>query len=70
MNNRITSKANLYQRRAGFSEADLPPTIRDACFAAFNLNISYIWVDCLCIVQNDAEDWALEAPKMGSRYEF
>jgi hypothetical protein len=33
-----------------------------------NLNISYIWIDCLCIVQDDAEEWALEAPKMGSVY--
>jgi len=68
VNYRITSKANLHQRQVGFSETNLPPTIRDACFAALNLNISYIWIDCLCIVQDDAEEWALEAPKMGSVY--
>jgi hypothetical protein len=65
----ITSKANLSQRQVSFSESDLPATIRDACFAAVNLDIPYIWIDCLCIVQDDAVEWALEAPKMGSIYD-
>jgi hypothetical protein len=59
---------DLHQRQIEFNEEDLPPTIRDACFAASNLNIAYIWVDCLCIVQDDADEWALEAPKMESIY--
>jgi hypothetical protein len=33
-----------------------------------NLEIPYIWIDCLCIVQDDAVEWTLEAPKMGSIY--
>lgn len=35
---------------------------------ALNLDIPYLWIDCLCIVQDDAVEWSLEAPKMGSIY--
>ncbi|KAI0803522.1 heterokaryon incompatibility protein-domain-containing protein [Xylaria sp. FL0064] len=32
------------------------------------LGIDYIWIDTLCIVQDDAEDWQREAGKMKSVY--
>ncbi|KAI0903684.1 heterokaryon incompatibility protein-domain-containing protein [Ustulina deusta] len=32
------------------------------------LGIEYIWIDTLCIVQDDAEDWKREAGKMKSVY--
>lgn len=32
------------------------------------IGIPYIWIDCLCIVQDDFEEWTLEAPKMGRIY--
>jgi hypothetical protein len=33
------------------------------------LGQKYIWIDSLCIVQNDPSDWAKEAAKMGEVYE-
>lgn len=68
LNHRITSKANFRQRQLGFTDAVMPPTIRDACFVTLELNVPYIWIDCLCIVQDDIQEWTLEAPKMGVIY--
>jgi hypothetical protein len=47
----------------------LPKTFRDAVSVTRALNIRYIWIDSLCIVQDDLEDWEQEAAKMASIYE-
>jgi hypothetical protein len=47
----------------------LSETFRDAIVAAWRLDIRYIWIDSLCILQDDASDWLVEAAKMGSYYE-
>ncbi len=46
----------------------LPQTIRDALTISQKLNIPYLWVDALCIVQDDEHDWQLEASKMANIY--
>lgn len=33
-----------------------------------NLGVKYIWIDSLCIVQDDPEDWAAESAKMEAVY--
>lgn len=47
----------------------LPPVFNDAVEVAQRLGIDYIWIDALCIVQDDADDWAKEAAMMGSVYQ-
>lgn len=47
----------------------LPPTFRDAVTVTRNLEMSYLWIDSLCIIQNDYEDWRRESTKMGSIFE-
>lgn len=52
---------------------ELPPTFTDAFEVARQLEIHYIWIDALCIVQNDDpnapnNDWAKEAGHMSSVY--
>ena len=32
------------------------------------LNLAYLWIDALCTVQDDAEDWNVEAANMGTYY--
>lgn len=35
---------------------------------AQSISIEYVWIDSLCIVQDDKEDWASEADRMGTIY--
>ncbi|KAK6833287.1 hypothetical protein PG987_007981 [Apiospora arundinis] len=42
----------------------LPQTYRDA-----TLKIRYLWIDSLCTVQDDSEDWSIEASKVADVYE-
>lgn len=45
-------------------------TFRDAFKVAQKLEISYIWIDSLCIIQGeeDGKDWKIEAPQMDKVY--
>lgn len=49
--------------------ADLPLTIKDAILVTQNLGIRYLWVDSLCIVQGDADDWRRESQNMGQIFQ-
>ncbi|KFA45827.1 hypothetical protein S40293_09656, partial [Stachybotrys chartarum IBT 40293] len=46
----------------------LPKTFRDAIGIVRSLDIRYLWIDSLCIVQDDAEDWRRESVQMGRIY--
>jgi hypothetical protein len=43
---------------------ELPKTIRDAIVVAQALQIPYVWVDSLCIVQDDIKSWEFEVKHM------
>jgi hypothetical protein len=46
----------------------LPKTFKDAILLTQSLNIDYLWIDSLCIIQDSEEDWRLEAGKMADVY--
>ncbi|OCK76130.1 HET-domain-containing protein [Lepidopterella palustris CBS 459.81] len=46
----------------------LPKTLQDAIHITRKLKLRYIWIDCLCIIQDSRKDWETEAEKMGSYY--
>jgi hypothetical protein len=61
----------LIEWRENINPAILTPTFRDAISAARKLQIRYIWIDSLCILQTGhgwAEDWQREAAVMGEVY--
>lgn len=49
--------------------SDLPQTIMDAILVASNLKIGYLWVDSLCILQDDTRDMQKELASMAKMYE-
>lgn len=46
----------------------LARTFRDAIDITQRLGFRYIWIDCLCIVQDSVDDWATESAKMAGIY--
>jgi hypothetical protein len=46
----------------------LTKTFQDAIFITRQLNLDYIWIDSLCIIQDSVEDWATESALMSSVY--
>ncbi|VUC30106.1 unnamed protein product [Clonostachys rosea] len=46
----------------------LPKTVADAIQLCKLLEIRYLWVDSLCIIQDDINDWAQEASAMAMVY--
>ncbi|OAL01413.1 HET-domain-containing protein [Phaeosphaeriaceae sp. SRC1lsM3a] len=63
-----TTKALLSSHMTGLNWTEIPPTFKDAITITRNLQIKYLWIDSLCIIQDDGEDWTCEAQKMGSYY--
>ncbi|UKZ78746.1 hypothetical protein TrVFT333_006491 [Trichoderma virens FT-333] len=63
-----TTKVNLSSHENTIPLHKLPTTLRDAIVVARNLGFQYIWIDAICIVQDDEADWAYEAAKMQHVY--
>ncbi|KAK4225631.1 heterokaryon incompatibility protein-domain-containing protein [Podospora fimiseda] len=49
-------------------QALVTKTFRDAILVARALNVRYIWIDSLCIIQDSLADWADQASKMADIY--
>jgi hypothetical protein len=64
-----TTQDNVEKRSKRLEASSLPQTLRDAFRVTRQLGIRYLWVDALCIIQNDPNDWATEAANMASTYE-
>lgn len=64
-----TTSHSLQKLRQSIPEDKLPKTFRDAFDVARSLQIRYIWIDSLCIVQDSLEDWRQESMTMGQVYQ-
>jgi hypothetical protein len=60
---------NEDQLFTGIRCSDLPRTFRDAIHVVRRLNIRYLWIDSLCIIQDSKEHWRQESARMGAIYE-
>jgi hypothetical protein len=47
---------------------ELPKTFRDVIWLAQKLDIQYVWIDSLCIIQDSESDWASQSPMMEDIY--
>jgi hypothetical protein len=64
----ITTKANIKLHQKRFHWYNLSKTFQDAISISRHLQIRCLWIDSLCIIQDDAEDWGQQASKMSSIY--
>ena len=63
-----TTTSNYQQRVHSILETDLPKTFLDAIHITRGLDIRYLWIDSLCIIQEDLADWEVESTKMADVY--
>ncbi|KAK4448462.1 heterokaryon incompatibility protein-domain-containing protein [Podospora aff. communis PSN243] len=64
-----TTKDNIDHHCHRIPLASFPLTFRDAVMVTRRLGVHYLWIDSLCIIQDDLEDWNAESTRMGDVYE-
>ncbi|TVY45129.1 hypothetical protein LSUB1_G000716 [Lachnellula subtilissima] len=64
----VTSKDTLEARKRAIPLHLLSKTFQDAITITRQLGITYLWIDSLCIVQDDDEDWSREGANMSNVY--
>jgi hypothetical protein len=64
-----TTRQNLAQHLKSIPMSSLPKTFHDAVVATRALGVRFLWIDSLCIVQDDENDWRRESQMMGTVYE-
>jgi hypothetical protein len=65
-----TSRANLASYQRALPLASLLRTFCDAVTLTRCLDFRYLWIDSLCIIQDDSDDWARELLRMGDIYRY
>lgn len=63
-----TTKETYAQRIAQIPLSTLPRTFQETLTTARVLGIQYVWIDSLCIIQDDANDWERESSMMADIY--
>ncbi|KAH6711917.1 hypothetical protein BKA61DRAFT_693923, partial [Leptodontidium sp. MPI-SDFR-AT-0119] len=63
-----TTRKTLEARRAGIELKLLPRTLKDAIHVTRSLGIPFIWINALCLIQGDEEDWHKECRMMAKVY--
>ena len=63
-----TTRSTIASRISGLLWDEIPATFKAAFRVCKALDIEYIWIDSLCIIQEDDTDWRQEAAIMGDIY--
>ncbi|RSM09548.1 hypothetical protein CDV31_007654 [Fusarium ambrosium] len=63
-----TTIGNYSKHTRGMSLDSMSPVVRDTIVVCRALDIQYLWVDALCIIQGDFDDWDRESQMMGQVY--
>ncbi|KAL5321590.1 hypothetical protein ACEPPN_009550 [Leptodophora sp. 'Broadleaf-Isolate-01'] len=64
----LTTRENLDEMLRRIPFESLTKTFQDAIKITRQLGFQYLWIDTLCILQGDVDDWMSEAAAMGSIY--
>jgi hypothetical protein len=63
-----TTHATLSSHLQCISWSSLPATFQDAITITRKLDFQYLWIDSLCIIQDELDDWQAHLAKMGQIY--
>lgn len=63
-----TEHDSLNLRKRGIPWDIIPRTFQDAITFVRHLGLRYLWIDSLCIIQDDSADWERESARMASIY--
>jgi len=63
-----TTRGNLQDHKLRIEGGRLPYTLRDAVIVTKGLGLKYLWIDALCIVQDDGIDKDTEIGRMSDIY--
>ena len=64
----VTRLDNIEERMNNLDFGFLPRTFKDAVSVTLALGYNHLWIDCICIIQDDNHDWEKECPKMAHIY--
>ncbi|UJO16349.1 uncharacterized protein CLAFUR5_04891 [Fulvia fulva] len=65
---KLTSQNIRSRFSIGLDLDNTPKTFRQALEIANWFGVRWLWIDCLCIIQDSLEDWLLEASLMADNY--
>lgn len=63
-----TKVATLASFKDGISRSEMSQVLRDGIEVCRSLCIRYLWIDAICIIQDDEEDWQRESRMMAHIY--
>lgn len=63
-----TERSSLAARLSAIGEHEMTSVLQDAIKTCRALSIPFLWVDALCIIQDDVMDWQRESALMGKVY--
>ncbi|RSL58088.1 hypothetical protein CEP53_006269 [Fusarium sp. AF-6] len=63
-----TTQDTISHMRVSVPESELSHVFRDTIWLSKQLGVQYVWIDSLCIIQDDAVDWEIESAKMADYY--
>jgi hypothetical protein len=63
-----TEKASLEERCISLPNEYMTSTTKDAIAITRAIGLQYVWIDALCIIQDDKDDWSHEASRMNLVY--
>lgn len=64
-----TTTKNLESQLERIKVMELPQTLQDAIYTVRELDIRYLWIDSLCIIQDSEEHWDEQSRLMGNIYQ-
>ncbi|KAN0092350.1 HET domain containing protein [Hyaloscypha variabilis] len=64
-----STRLTLEERKHSITWDTLPQLFEDVITSVRRLDVNYLWIDSLCIVQDDPEDWKQESTRMCMVYQ-